>query len=382
MAWGQDFLQGFFGAQGLKDYAHAAKTFRTNGYELAPRSKFLYHTRFNLNTSKIPALANAFPELDVANLSLLVKNIQLPQYQIDTETLNQYNRKRIIQKKINYQPVQIEFHDDGGDLSRNLWYNYYSYYFKDPSQAYDQVTVTNGTIGPIVSQPGFDYTIRDIYANNRPVNDWGFIGESYNQGNAGSGGVGSGGDNSSGKPAFFKDITIYGLNQHKWVSYVLINPVISEWRHDSYNYAEGDGTMSNTCIIEYETVKYYTGAVGGLRPDPNVVGFADPAYYDTIPSSLARPGSTASVLGQGGLLDAGLGIIEDLQSGGVTGIIGAVQKAGTTYNTFKDKNLKSIVNEEANTALRSTIRSATLPGGIRAQAAGQGGFSFPRTVIK
>jgi hypothetical protein len=52
------------------------------------------------------------------------------------DVLNQYNRKRIVQKKIEYQPVQIEFHDDGGDLIRTLWYNYFSYYYKDPSQKY------------------------------------------------------------------------------------------------------------------------------------------------------------------------------------------------------------------------------------------------------
>jgi hypothetical protein len=186
--------------------------------------------------------------------------------------------------------------------------------------------------------PGFAYNARDIYANDRVVNDWGYVGESYDQGNAGSGGVGSGGDQSSGKPAFFRDITIYGMDQHKWVSYTLINPLIKSWDHDTYNYSEGGGTMQNSMTIDYETVKYYSGAIGGVRPDTNVVGFADPAYYDNIRSSLARPGSTQTVLGQGGLLDAGFGIIEDLQSGGVAGIIGSVQKAGTVYNTFKSKH--------------------------------------------
>lgn len=377
MSWGQDFLTGFFGGQGLKDYAHASKTFRTNGYELAPRNKFLFHVYFNLNTTDIPALNAVFPESEVSSLGLLVKTIQLPTYTLDTETLNQYNRKRIIQKKINYMPVSMTFHDDGGDLSRLLWYNYYSYYYKDPNQQYGSAPAMNGSIGQVDNEPGFSYNNRDIYSNSRPVNDWGYIGESYSQGAAGASGN-LGPDQSSGKPPFFRDITIYGMDQHKWASYVLINPLIKEWKHDQYNYSEGGGIMENSMTVEYETVKYYKGAVGGSRPDTNVKGFADPAHYDNIRSSLARPGSTRSVLGQGGLLDAGIGIVQDLQSGGVAGVIGAVQKAGTAYNTFKGANIKSVVNEEANAAVKSVIRNG-IPGAVRQQQNGSGGFVFPRS---
>ena len=378
MSWGEDFLTGFFGGQGLKDYAHASKTFRTNGYELAPRKKFLFHVYFNLNTAEIPTLRNIFSASEQAELGLLVKTIQLPNYTLDTEVLNQYNRKRIIQKKINYLPVSMTFHDDAGDLSRNLWYNYYSYYYKDANQQYLSPSNQNGSIGQVANQPGFTYNSRDIYANNRPVNDWGYIGEGYSQGYAGGPSTGSGGDQTSGKPPFFSDITIYGMDQHKWVSYVLINPLVKEWKHDQYNYSEGGGVMENSMTVEYETVKYYSGAIGGSRPDTNIKGFADPAHYDNIRSSLARPGSTRSVLGQGGLLDAGIGIVRDLQSGNLTGIIGAVQKAGTAYNTFKGANIRSVVNEEANAAVKSVIRNS-VPGAVRQQQGGSGGFVFPRS---
>jgi hypothetical protein len=376
MAWGEDFLKGFFGGQGLKDYAHASKTFRSNGYEHAPRNKFLFHCYFNINTSMIPSLAAIYNSTETATIGLMVKTIMLPKFKLETETLNQYNRKRVIQKKINYQPVTTTFHDDGGDLIRSMWYNYYSYYYKDPNQAYGP-PAQNGSIGQIQTLPGFSYNARDIYANDRVVNDWGFVGESYTQGNAGSNGVGSGGDQTTGKPAFFRDITIYGMNQHKWASYTLINPLISSWDHDTYNYSEGGGIMQNTMTIEYETVKYYTGAIGGVRPDTNVVGFADPAYYDNVRSSLARPGSTQTVLGQGGLLDAGIGIVEDLQSGSVAGIIGAVQKAGTAYNTFKGAPIRSVVNEEANAALNSVLKT-TIPAAVRQAQNSTGGFIFPR----
>jgi hypothetical protein len=360
MSFGQDFLKGFFGADALKDYAHASKTFLTNGYELAPRNKFLFHVYFNINT-QLPILNSVFNPTDIASMGLMVKNIQLPNYTFQVDTLNQYNRKRLVQSKIEYNPVTVELHDDGGDLIRNMWYNYFSYYYKDPNQKYQNVSNQNGLIGALMGTPaGFSYSARDIYDNNRQVNDWGYVGESYSDGNNFSAYNAS----NTGKPSFFTDIRIYGMDQHKFAEYVLINPMITEWQHDTYDYSAGNGTMSHRMTIKYETVKYFTGAIGASRPDTNVVGFADPAYYDTVPSALARPGSTATVLGKGGLLDAGVGIIQDLQSGGVAGLIGAVQKAGTAYYTFKDKNIRSTVNEEINQGARNAIRGS-LPGVIR-----------------
>jgi len=376
MAFGQNFLKGFIGRQSLKDYAHASKTFLTNGYELAPKNKFLFHVYFNLNTAEIPVLRTAFPQDDVTAIGLMVKTFQLPNFQIDTETLNQYNRKRIIQKKINYMPARIEFHDDGGNITRNLWYNYYAYYYKDPNQQYLDAPNSNGRLGPLNSPPSFTYQTRDTYAARRDVNDWGYIGESYDQSSAGSPGGFAGGDDSSGKPAFFKDITIYGFDQHEYSMYVLINPMIKEWAHDTYDYSQGNGIMQNTMTVEYETVKYYTGAIGRSRPDTNVKGFADPARYDTKPSSISRPGYTATVLGQGGLLDTGIGILEDLQSGSVTGIIGAIQKSVATVDTFKGKNLKSIASQEAVGAVNSTLRSVS-PSAVRQTVGKLGGFNFP-----
>ena len=372
MAFGQDFLRGFVGGRGLKDYAHASKTFRTNGYELAPRNKFLFHVYFNINKSEILPLNSVFDTSDQTAIGLLVKTIQLPNFSIDTETLNQYNRKRIVQKKINYMPVRVEFHDDAGDIIRNLWYNYFSYYYKDPNQQYGSVPANNGTNGPSSTQPGFSYQTRDIYEADRPVNDWGFIGESYNQGFMGP----PNSYDTGGKPMFFRDITIYGLSQHRFAQYTLINPIIKDWNHDTYDYSQGNGTMSNTVTIEYETVKYFDGAIGGSRPDTNVKGFADPARYDTIRSSLARPGSTSSVLGKGGLIDAGVGIIEDLQSGGVAGVVGAIQKAATVNQTFKGKDLQSIIKDEGVGVVRDVLKN-TQPGANRQAPGTNNGWSFP-----
>lgn len=377
--FGEDFAKQFFGpGQGLKDYSHASLTFRSNGYELIPRYKFLFHVYFTINTANIPGLQNALGGSNpVSTIGLAVKSVDLPSYTVKVDTLNQYNRKRLVQSKIDYNPISIVFHDDQSDLIRNMWYSYYSYYYKDPVQSYDNVAATAGAIGPTAGKPGFGYNTRDIYAADRTTNDWGYIGESYKDGNQANYSQAQ----YTGKPPFFRDIKIYAINQKKFASYVLINPMITDWKHDTFDYSVGNGTMTHTMSLRYETVKYYTGAIGGTTPSGSVLGFADPAHYDTTKSSLARPGATATVFGQGGLVDAGGGVVEDLQAlasgeGGLQNIIGAVQKAGTAYQTFKGKNLASIVNQEAK-QIGNQVLQASLPGAVRLAINSANGQFFP-----
>jgi hypothetical protein len=363
--FGQQLWQGFTDVNSLRDYTHASKVFTPNSFELKPRFKFLFHVSFTIN-NEIPGLTNV---IGATQLSYVVKSVDLPKFTINNETLNQYNRKRVIQTKINYDPVNIVFHDDGGDNVRKMWYTYYNYYYKDASQQYLAPNATNGSLGDSANKvTGFGYNARDIYSNQRiaDVNDWGYIGEAYNDGTS----------SASGKPAFFRDIQITGFDQHKTATYVLINPLITNWSHDQYAYAEGNGIMQNSMTVAYETVKYYEGAIGKARPDQNIHGFADPTHYDQTLSPISRPGSRANFMGQGGLLDAAGGILEDLQSGGPLGLIGAVQKAGTTYNTFKGKNLKSLAISEA-TSLGTKAIQGAIPGAVKQIPGRSSGMFYP-----
>jgi hypothetical protein len=199
------------------------------------------------------------------------------------------------------------------------------------------------------------------------VNDWGYIGEAIDDGTV----------SSSGKPPFFSDIRIFGFDyQHKFAEYILINPLISNWAHDTYDYSQGNGLMQHSMTIAYETVKYKQGA-----PNKSAPGFANPAHYDTTPSPLARPGTTATILGQGGILDVAGGISSDLQSGSVLGLLGAAQKASTVYNTFKGKNLKSIVQSEAVSLGKQAIGQFG-PNATRSVINKTDGWVFPTATAK
>jgi hypothetical protein len=132
---------------------------------------------------------------------------------------------------------------------------------------------------------------------------------------------------------FFRDIKIYGFDQHTFAEYVLINPIIKSWEHDTYDYYEDGGIMKNRMMIEYETVKYYSGAVGASRADTNVVGFADPNYYDQNHGSIRYPGGTSTVSTGGSQVEVGVGAIRDLQAGTVASPVGGAQLPLLTPST-------------------------------------------------
>lgn len=345
--WGEELQNAagaFFGSEYLRDYTHASKTFRTNSYERAPKLKFLFHTYFDINPEAWSGAGQ--------NLGLLVKDIRLPTYSFNTTTLNQYNRKRIIQTKIKYDPVQITFHDDNGNLINKMWYAYYTYYYKDAAKVNVQNAGKRGAATQVNPASGAsqqtmaDYNRRNMYDESMQGNDdWGFIGETAN------------GQNT--KIPFFNTIRIYGFNQHNFTQYTLVNPIITNFAHDGYNYDEGNGTLKNTMTVDYETVLYNEGAIDGRTPGDIVTGFGDIANYDRTPSSISTPGSNAKVLGQNGLIDAANGFVKALQPGG-GGLLDAIKIAGTTYNTYKNVNLKNSLKAELKQGLVDSIRNVQL----------------------
>jgi hypothetical protein len=288
-----EYLKPFTPPQGLRDYTHASKTFGVSGgsYNLVPRNKFLFYVYFNLNTN-IPAVANLVSGGKSNTIGLMVKTAQLPSYELAVGEMNQYNRKRLIQTKINYNPAQIVFNDDASDLIRNMWYQYYQYYYSDPTYKYGNTPAQSGTLGQISGVPsGFSYGANDIYSPSRVIQHWGLSGQGYANPSLQTLATALLTGPASGVEPFFNDVTIYGMNQKSYAQYTMINPLITSWVHDTYDYSQSNGTVTHTMTIKYENVKYYSGDIGGANPSNPVTGFADTNHYDTTKSPIASNGS-------------------------------------------------------------------------------------------
>jgi hypothetical protein len=337
-----DFISGvaggFFGGPVLRDYTHASKTYRANNFENAPKLKFLFHVNFEVNTE-------ALPNCPSANWGLAVKSVKLPAFNMTTHEMNQYNRKRIVQSKIKYDPVDITFHDDvgtsqNGGMIRNLWKLYYQYYYTDSKNP--RIMIASRAVNSDGTK-GAGYNDRTQYTPSITGDEnWGYSGEA-----------------STSMPGlvkvpFFKSIRIFGFNQHNYVTYVLVNPMITRFGHDTYNYAEANGTMENAMTLDYETVVYDSGAISGTSPGNFVPGFGDVANYDRTLSPISRPGSQANILGPGGLVAGVEGFSQAISEGNYLGALGI---AGTTYNTYKNKNLGQIAKQEVTSQLLGAMNS-------------------------
>lgn len=349
----RDAAGGFFGSEYLRDYQHASKTFRTNSYQNAPKFKFLFHVYFDINPVAFQAFNGGRLGSNVdytTNFGLLVKEVKLPSYSFATIQLNQYNRKRIVQTKIKYDPIEVTFHDDNGDAVNSMWQAYYQYYYNDGSKP--GILMAGKQAGPA----GAAYNDRNIYDPSITGDqDWGYNSVSP--------------DGQEFKQPFFKNITIFGFNQHNYTAYTLVNPIITSFQHDKYSYSEGGGTMQNTMSVDYETVVYNYGALDGRSPNDIITGFGDEATYDRSTSPIANPGSNGTILGQGGLVDAVGGTLDALQQGD---ILGAVRTAGTAYNTFKNADLTTTLKQE----VLAGVMSSVIAGGV-SNSTRNAPFSFP-----
>jgi len=266
----------------LRDYAHGARVFRSGIYSRAPKLKFLYHTYFEINPAAAQTTSFTDNLIDRAtgqpkNFGLITKSAKLPSFNVQHDELNQYNRKRLVQTKMKYDPCDITLHDDHDNSSTKLWESYYNYYYTDGR--IPQVRL--GTATPVGGDPS--YNTRNPYQGTINTTDWGFAG-------------GQTGDDGYKVP-FFKQITVFGFSQQKFTAYTFINPIITNWSHDTYDYSSGDGTMTNTMTINYESVAYNYGVIkdGSGNPGSIAVGFGQEESYDTILSHIALPGATRTI---------------------------------------------------------------------------------------
>lgn len=235
----------------LRDQEHAARLFVDDQFRLAPKHKFLFHVAFNINSSACKD--SSLIQRHKNEINMLVKNIDLPNFTIQTELVNQYNRKKAIQYQHKPGEISISFHDDNMGLINKVWQNYYSYYYADSSSA----------------------TVPGAY-NRTATKNFDYTNSSY------------GLDNGSTNP-FFNYITIYQMARHEYISYKLTNPIITSWNHNKLDYSQSNATNDFTMKLQCEAVSYDSGMVD----DGTVEGFGV-EHYDNTPSPISGSENTTS----------------------------------------------------------------------------------------
>lgn len=276
-----NLADGILGPKGnLADWQHADRLYINSNQKHAPKVKFLYHVTFYLTNEAQSVIPEVAQYSNV--IGMLVKSADLPKFTAEVETKNKYNRKKHFQTRINYQPINITFHDDNFGATTALLEAYFKYYFADGLNS-----LNSGAYG------------------NRRTGDTTYDGPGTNS-------IKFGLDNNTPSVPFFDRIEIAQMARKTYTKFTLVNPIISQWGHDNVDNSDGAGTMENNITVEYDTVLYDRGAVvAGSNGDPT--GFGREDHYDVTPSPLSITGGSSITLD--GAINAGFDLYEYITQG-------------------------------------------------------------------
>lgn len=268
-----------------KNSRHASYNFNLDGqslYRNVPRVPFEYYINLRLNnvgTAK-QFISQFFNTPDLAQIPPLVKNVDMPSMKIETTALNQYNRKRLSQTKIAFEPIKMVFHDVNDGKTLKFWDMYYRYYFADGNEPgmnqAKQSQQRNGTysvesllqnITPSFNANliGLPASITSLFSSNSPTgvnSPTNTNGQKSALQNIVTGSI----DNQNfgfNLPTvqnirnLIQEIDIYQVHGGRFNQVTLVNPRISAFTHDVLSYSETGKTLELTFTFEYEYA-YYT----------------------------------------------------------------------------------------------------------------------------
>lgn len=236
----------------VRDSRLASQTFGLGGssFSSVPKSKFTYYVRFHR------AVGNATTAWD-QNLGLVVKSLDKPKVSFDTETLNQYNKKRIIQKKAEFGSMNMRLHDTIDNRVLQMFNDYYNFYYADRQNTDDDAWF-------------YDVTL-DEFIN---TGSWGFVppGGEPNQ------------------SYFFSKIEVIQFYNGIYDQFDLIHPKISSFDPDDLDYSNGETPSEVQLSFEYEGI--IQRALGEPLTDDliKIMGLDKSGFYETGDTAIVAPG--------------------------------------------------------------------------------------------
>lgn len=181
-----------------------------------PRVKWLYYATFN-PSANIQRDFSSWQE----GFAFQIHKIDRPKVTPELKTLNQYNRKRIVQTGIEFNDISLSFHDTVDDRVLRVWRDYYKWYFgegRDKGAAWDTSTIEN------------EFSLG---------NGWGF----------------SPPDSMPWNTNFFESLDIYVFYGRRYTQHRVYNPKIASIDFESLE-SEATSLSSGTMNVKHEGVEY------------------------------------------------------------------------------------------------------------------------------
>lgn len=197
-----------------------------------PRYKFEFYVQFVPSAqakSMIESNANLNNYFSDRGLSFKVKTIDKPKIQLQTEELNQYNKKVLIYKRVEYSEASVKLHDTVDNSALATWIDYFTFYFADSRlKANDSLNDAS---------PPAPYTKSPYEPQMNWDTGWGFqpLVDKENH--------------------FFTGIIVYSLFANTYTAWEYVNPKITTIDWQSYDYSSNDLDELNI-QFKYEAIRY------------------------------------------------------------------------------------------------------------------------------
>lgn len=301
-------LGGRVGKLMYRDSQYASKNFRIDGNSFAtsllPKPKFLFFVQF-VRAADSAVFDSVGQSSGVSRLSntkdgiiFQIKQIDRPKFNIKTETLVQYNKKRVIQTGIEYQNMTISFHDDVSDQVMEFWTEYYSFYYGDGRK--------------IRSSEWRSDIVTNEFDEGLGGTGWGYLGRFNGPGGAEA-------------MHFLEEINIFQFYAGQYTTMTFVHPKLTIFDHDQNDYEDGREGTGIRMSFDYEGVIYdlTPRRVNGPVPEGQIsataeqFGFSN-EYFDTGEISRSLPTqfkfihpSTSDIASRANLAPTGSELIAD-----------------------------------------------------------------------
>lgn len=297
----------------LKDSRTGVRNFRLDSlyWDGIPRPGFLYYVRFvRTITSR-----NDGPHSQQASgndwskgIGVIAQEIERPSMSFDTGTLNQYNRKRIIQKKVEYDPINFTFYDTIDNKAYHMFEDYFRFYYGDPK--------------------------------NDSVLDWSWdiTGATMNQGNSGWGFIPPTVQNTY----FFSQIEFYLIYGGNYSRFDVLNPKIKSFKPSNLSYEDATDVPTIQLGLDFEGV-VYKGNNLKISDTPGLLqemglgaaNFYEPRTNSSTPEATALAHAFAKTAGT---LSTNLADLFNTSKATLTGIENTLSRSSSTIEENQTEN--------------------------------------------
>jgi hypothetical protein len=197
-----------------------------------PRSKFQFNVTITyLDATGSVQMLSSIYDKEMNPLPLRISGVTMPTHSARVQTLNQYNKKRIVQTGVDYSPIELSVYDTRDAQIESFLRLYNDYY-------YDGTMTADGT------RSGNDITTAEFAGG--PDSGYGFdVREDRN---------------------FIKTIEITRTSSPEDTSITTIyNPVITSFSYDRLDYSDSQPMLIN---IQFAYESYNTITVGLQKTEP------------------------------------------------------------------------------------------------------------------